>query len=109
MVDKLGLVTEIFVLAGRHEPLSSSNSKGKLSSDSNGSNANELDTLDPNDPTALQMFDLGSMPGPSGLGGCGLDLYDNQEIMTNSSSLYDDSSNLPSAFHFFTLPLFNAK
>ena len=36
------------------------------------------------------------MPCSSRVGGGGLDLYDNQEIMTNSSSLYDDSSNIPS-------------
>lgn len=56
----------------------------------------------------MQMYNLGtSIPGPSGLGtlgvgggGGGLDLYDNQEIMTNSSSLYDDTSNMPSkSFH----------
>ncbi|KAI2803114.1 hypothetical protein BLOT_007237 [Blomia tropicalis] len=79
---------------GRHEPLPSSQSINKINTNSNnGSQANELDKLAV-DSSALSMYDMGPIAGPSGLGACP-DLFENQEIMTNSSSLYDDSSNIP--------------
>lgn len=45
------------------------------------------------------MLDLRSTipAGPSSAPGT-LDLYENQDIMTNSSSLYDDSQNMQSEF-----------
>lgn len=90
---------------GRHEPLPSApkggggKAKGMSYSTSIVSGIDGADADCP--PGAFPMLDLAttsaSMPGPSGLGGgCGTANMTNMdlEILTNSSSLYDDSTNL---------------